>query len=158
MKAHLNLGFIDISCIVNIHGLNVLLLLLCVSAFVRGRGTFKLSLYVWRFVHMSAVATEANRGQQITWSWSPRLLCIGYSGVPAAQNSGPLQQQCLLLTAPLQPMFYFGFHFLMVFFSLFCSSVSALWFSGTELRLSGYAGNALTCGTIFLVPITAFWL
>lgn len=73
---------------------------------------------------MSAVATEANRGQQITWSWSPRLLCIGYSGVPAAQNSGPLQQQCLLLTAPLQPMFYFGFHFLMVFFFLYFVPVS----------------------------------
>lgn len=124
MKAHLNLGFTDISCIVNIYGLNVFRVLLCVSAFVRGRGTFKLSLYVWRFVHMSAVATEANRGQQITWSWSPRLLSIGCSGVPAAQNSGPLQQQCLLLTAPLQIMFYFGFHLLMVFFFLYFVPVS----------------------------------
>lgn len=118
MEAHLNLGFTDISCIVSIHGLNVFHVLFCVFAFVRGRGTCKLNLYVWRFVHMNVVATEANRGQQITWSWSPRLLCIGCSGVPAP-NSGPLQQQCLLLTAPLQPMFYFGFYFLMVVFFYF---------------------------------------
>lgn len=118
MEAHLNLGFTDISCIVNIHGLNIFHLLLCVFEFVRGRGTCKLSLYVRRFVHMSVITTEANRGQQITWSWSPRLLCIGCSSVPA-QNSGPPQQQCLLLTAPLQTMLYFGFYFLMVFFLYF---------------------------------------
>lgn len=84
METHLNVGFTDFSCIVNIHGLNVFHVLLCVSAFGGGGGTFKLSLYVWKFVHMSAITTEANREHQITWSWSPRLLCIGCSGVPAA--------------------------------------------------------------------------